>query len=428
MGVHMNTTLPQISLIAHTIELAGTPLAQFIAKRPDYFPSTYNAFILNPNLSTEDQQDQIKRMDQETPEYFESKKKEGPRTIFDYFQQGPPAKRRRIVPRLTTEIAFRIRTSIGETLMYSLGRQGAPPTFVRIYLKPSRGGMWRIGNSTTNATATRIEDLVESLDHVRRNHNKRLYQRYLIMQGSAPVNSLPLLPFQLEKQETPGESACCHQPLISDERTSSEICSLCGRSYNSNQITRKCIGHDHWSPCSRSTYKRMNHLHEWITQFQGKERNDLDQEVIDLVRKQFEKERAPLSSVTARAVRNKLKILGKPYTKYYEHSTQIAWRISDIPPPQLSERQEEAICIMFRDAQLPFEEMPPHIKPTNRKNFLSYPYFLLKACELKGYVTLLPCFQKLKSSQKIFEHDAMWKYICNRNGWKFIPTSIIQNE
>jgi len=148
------------------------------------------------------------------------------------------------------------------------------------------------------------------------------------------------------------------------------------------------------------------------------------QEVVDRVQEQFRKARMFISDVTPRSVRITLKVLGKPYTKYYEHSTQIAMRISGVLPPQLAPRQEEELCVMFREAQVPFEEMPCHIKRNSRKNFLSYPYVLRKMCELKGYDELLPCFQKLKAPQKIFEHDTMWKFICKRNGWEYIPTSI----
>ena len=130
------------------------------------------------------------------------------------------------------------------------------------------------------------------------------------------------------------------------------------------------------------------------------------------------------SDVNPKQVRKFLGNLGRQYSKYYEHSAQISYRISGIPPLNMTMEQEEHLRVRFRQAQVPFDEMPRSIKGKDRKNFLSYGYFLRKTCELLGYDEFLPTFPLLKSPQKIYHHDRMWKYICDRLGWQAIPTGI----
>jgi len=438
LSLHLNTTLPQLSLVVHEVRWRRNLLEE----QPDYHPTTFNAMILNPRLDDDAQLSIVERLDQRTP---------------GAPPPQPPAKRRRPAappsafphssatfaaaappPPPPGDEAFRVRTSVGETLADGLRtrrwQESVPAGSVRVYLWPQTGSMWRINRD--GRQMSKITDFVEQLGRTRTDFQKRLSQKFMIMIGKAPADSLPPLP-QVGggagaggpgDRKDFGISKCCGRALITDARTFSEICSACGRSYDGGDYTRNCIGHEHWSPCAHSTYKRINHLNEQLTQLQGKERTDVPKEVVRLVSRQFERERAKKFQVTPRSVREKLKLLGKPYTKYYEHCTQIAWRITGVPPPQLSVAQEEAIRVMFRESQMPYEEMPAHLKRSRPKNFLSYPFFLLKACELKGYREMLPRFQKLKAAQKIFEHDAMWKYICQRNGWRFIPTSIEQGS
>jgi len=73
---------------------------------------------------------------------------------------------------------------------------------------------------------------------------------------------------------------------------------------------------------------------------------------------------------------------------------------------------------MFKMIQSPFEK---HCPPT-RKNFLSYSYTLYKLCELIGRKDLLPLFSLLKSREKLFSQDKIWKNICIELNWTFIQS------
>jgi hypothetical protein len=73
---------------------------------------------------------------------------------------------------------------------------------------------------------------------------------------------------------------------------------------------------------------------------------------------------------------------------------------------------------MFGQIQKPFEKHCPE----NRKNFLSYSYVLYKFCELLGEDEYLPCFPLLKSKEKLYKHDIIWKEITADLGWQWIGT------
>ena len=76
-----------------------------------------------------------------------------------------------------------------------------------------------------------------------------------------------------------------------------------------------------------------------------------------LVTKECCKRRMNMADVTPKRVRKFLGNLGRQYAKYYEHSAQIAYRISEIPPLNMTLDQEERLRVRFRQAQVPFDEV-----------------------------------------------------------------------
>jgi hypothetical protein len=79
---------------------------------------------------------------------------------------------------------------------------------------------------------------------------------------------------------------------------------------------------------------------------------------------------------------------------------------------------EERLRIMFKDIQGPFEKNCP----PERKNFLSYSYVLYKFCELLGEDEYLQYFPLLKSKEKLYNQDVLFRKICEELKWEFIPT------
>src|SRR6056300_987827 len=114
------------------------------------------------------------------------------------------------------------------------------------------------------------------------------------------------------------------------------------------------------------SYKRENHFNEWLSQFQAQETTNIPPVVIEQLRNELKKR----------------------------------------------------LRIMFKDIQKPFDDNCP----SERKNFLSYSYVLYKFCELLSEDKYLKYFPLLKSKEKLYQQDVIWKKICNDLRWEYIPT------
>ena len=56
------------------------------------------------------------------------------------------------------------------------------------------------------------------------------------------------------------------------------------------------------------------------------------------------------------------------------------------------------------------------------KTFLSYSYVLYKFCELLSEDKYLKYFPLLKSKEKLYQQDVIWKKMCETLMWEYIPT------
>jgi predicted nucleic acid-binding Zn-ribbon protein len=163
-------------------------------------------------------------------------------------------------------------------------------------------------------------------------------------------------------------------------------------------------------------YKKANHFNEWLAQFQAKENTDIPADVIEAVLAELRKERIldpkKVKKEKILEVLRKLKL-----SKMYDHVQQIKNRIQQqMTSLTLSKETEEKLQHMFKEIQ------PAFIKycPKGRSNFLSYPYVLYKMCQLLEMDEFLPCFQLLKSREKLYQQDQVWQKICAELGWQFI--------
>ena len=165
------------------------------------------------------------------------------------------------------------------------------------------------------------------------------------------------------------------------------------------------------------SYKRENHFNEWLSQFQAQETTTIPPEVIEQLRNELKKIKVKvLDEITHARVRTLLKKL--KLNKFYEHVPYITNIISGVKPPSMPQELEERLRIMFKDIQKPFDDNCP----PERKNFLSYSYVLYKFCELLGEDKYLKYFPLLKSKEKLYQQDVIWKKICEVLHWEYIPT------
>jgi len=225
----------------------------------------------------------------------------------------------------------------------------------------------------------------------------------------------------IEKPHTHSSSCskCNSKNIFMNSHVSEMVCSNCGvteyivfgeeLSYKDEQeMAGKAISY---------SYKRENHFNEWISQFQAQETTTIPPEVIQQLRTEFKKMKIQkLNEITHAKVRSLLKKLR--LNKYYEHVPYIANSLNGIQPPKLSHALEERLRMMFKEIQEPFDKHCPE----DRKNFLSYSYVLYKFCELLGEDEFLQCFPLLKSKEKLYQQDVIWKSICKDLKWEFIST------
>ena len=152
-----------------------------------------------------------------------------------------------------------------------------------------------------------------------------------------------------------------------------------------------------------------------MSQFQAKETTDISNEIIESILEELKKSRytnlAKISNGKVKEVLKKLKL-----NKYYEHIPYIINKLNGKPPPILTPEIEESLRNMFKEIQAPFIK---HC-PKERKNFLSYSYVLHKFIQLLGIDQYLEYFPLLKSREKLYQQDRIWKNICIELGWEFI--------
>jgi len=164
-------------------------------------------------------------------------------------------------------------------------------------------------------------------------------------------------------------------------------------------------------------YKKINHLNEWLAQFQAKETTEISVAVLDQIKAELRKERiTDMSKVKPSKLKEVIKKL--KLHRCYDHVAHILNRLNGVSAPVLSREVEEKLRFMFKEIQFSFVK---HC-PKKRSNFLSYSFVLYKFCELLELDEYLPCFPLLKSREKLYMQDKIWQKICEDMSWEFIRT------
>ena len=209
----------------------------------------------------------------------------------------------------------------------------------------------------------------------------------------------------------------CKSKMICLQQDAIMICNTCGYQELLLVEQNRPILKQNTKDTSHFCYKRINHFREWCNQVQGKESTDIPDEVFVKILAEIKKEKiVDLKTITYTKMRDILKRLR--INKYYEHINYIINRINGIPTPQFSPELEEKLCSMFRSIQAPFLK---HC-PKDRKNFLSYSYVLYKFFQILGLDEYLKYFPLLKSREKLYVQDQIWKKICIDLNYENIPS------
>ncbi len=210
----------------------------------------------------------------------------------------------------------------------------------------------------------------------------------------------------------------CGVEKLTNPRESYASCPLCGEvsKYQDSQ-NNKGEYSEEVEVLSPFAYKKINHFKEWISMLIAREGPGLPQEVFDELLKELKKDKVESrEEVTEERIKSYLKKL--KYSKLYDHIPAIIFKLCGIPPPQISPQLEAKLIEMFQKIQEPFGKY----KPDDRLNFLSYSFVIHKELELLGQDHLLSKLPLLKSREKLYQQDVVWKMICKDLGWKFFPS------
>jgi len=207
-----------------------------------------------------------------------------------------------------------------------------------------------------------------------------------------------------------------------DNKLSSEICTQCGLTNHTILVDNGGgqVFTENIEQVNIFNYKRNNHFQECLNQLQAKENTTIPPIIIQKLAKEFKKYNITNPKLfTPELVKVYLRKL--EYNKYYEHIPTIINEFCGLPAPKLTPELEKQLKIMFDETQIPFEKYRMQICP-QRKNFLNYNYVFYKMFQLLNKDEFLNCFPLLKSREKLYEHDLIWKGICNDLRWEFIPS------
>lgn len=210
----------------------------------------------------------------------------------------------------------------------------------------------------------------------------------------------------------------CGIEKLTNPRESYASCPSCGEitKYQDNQ-NNKGEYSEEVQVLSPFAYKRINHFKEWIVTLIAREGSSIPQEVIDELLRELKKDKVETrEEVTEERIKMYLKKL--KYSKLYEHVPAIIFKICGVPPPQISPKLEAKLIEMFQQIQNPFEKHAP----PNRKNFLSYAYTIRKMLELLKQDHLVDKLPLLKSREKLYQQDLIWRGICTDLKWRYIPS------
>lgn len=221
-------------------------------------------------------------------------------------------------------------------------------------------------------------------------------------------------------QDALGNCTKCAESLICLQQDGIMVCPSCGYQElllveQNRPIIRQCSKES--SQASHYSYKRINHFREWCSQVQGKESTDIPDDVFEQILQEIKKQKI---SDTKKITYNKMREILKKLKihKYYEHINYIINRINGVPTPHFPPELEEKLCNMFKEIQGPFlRHCPKH-----RKNFLSYSYVLSCFFRILGMDEYLKYFPLLKSREKLYAQDQIFKAICEDLGWPFYPS------
>lgn len=217
----------------------------------------------------------------------------------------------------------------------------------------------------------------------------------------------------------------CGEDLHSNTTVSLLVCTKCG-------LTKEWQDPDlpQWSDevdfSKTYRYKKLGYFIEHLYRMQAQECTVIPDFVINNVMMKLREKRIKSNDkIDKKTIKTILKELDM--TTYYDNINSIIRTISGKQAPKFPEDLEDKLICMFMRTLEPFEKYKSLIP--SRNNYLSYPYAIRKLLEIISHeennsevLEFKQYFGLLKSRNKTWEHERVWKKICEENSWPFIPS------
>jgi len=214
---------------------------------------------------------------------------------------------------------------------------------------------------------------------------------------------------------------CGSHELHEDQEAGDLVCTQCATCTPDRLTTDafKCMHFDDYGAlkssvdaCTRKNfYKRINYFNDLLSQLLGRQNAHVPDEVLCACLDHLDQ----TEWITGKDVKRALKKarLGR----YYEHAHLIANKLTDNRSLVDIDHLEEGILQkMFHKVQRCFDG-----QKGVRKNCLNYAYVLWQLCRLIGRTDVCDHLDMLKCKARLKVHDELWKDICAKLDWRYIP-------
>ena len=203
----------------------------------------------------------------------------------------------------------------------------------------------------------------------------------------------------------------CREPM-------GEMCEDCGVFFEKQEFVVTDLSN--FKIKHKRIYKRLDHFKEVLSQFQGNEGKEIPREVVDKIRENINKDKTTMTLNEVKLALRKLKL-----NKYVENILYIHHVLTGTPLPYIKREIEDKMVRLFRQLDRVFGLVRSKV-PFSRTSFLNYYYVLFKLLDAMSQSDLLYRVPLLKTSVRLKQHDALWRYICEELDWTFRPTKRLQ--
>lgn len=242
------------------------------------------------------------------------------------------------------------------------------------------------------------------------NNKQEIFNKYL--DNNPDINSISNTPSHTVYNE-PTCIYCMSSNIINQDNIT--VCDDCYAVNEINTITTEPAFYEKKIDKIDLSYKKINHLIEFLNQKQGLENYNIPSHIINSIKSQLINQNIidkNLNIIDADFIKPSVikKILSKmKLNKFFNHIPLIHYRITGIYYFNLDIDTLEKITSIFKKCLYPFSLFCPK----NRYSFLSYNFTVYKILQIINKKEYLKFFSLLKNKEKLQQHNKLWKNICN---------------